>query len=435
MTDFTRERRLSCHKQDQLMNCCSLDQELRLRLSLFGSFWRGAAGGCEHCVALRCLMMPTRTNSPPNSFPQAPLHGQGMLWTGWQGTATPSPLAESPKPQEPGGAAGAEPRAGSRTRRAGTAGIPAEGQPHGEGGVRERLSHGRARRFPTARGDIPRCCDASHPETRPVASARHPPYLGGSVWPLPSEPLHGSRRPNELRLRRGGILLGSGRVVQLPPRGHAGRAVTATSRAFTRVRQQGRVRAAGGHGNGVARLRRLRIHGRGARGSRCRDEGRPRLREPARTPRRHRSRGGGRDGPAGTEAAAASQRRGRLHPRLDPPARRAGGRRPPPSLPAPYKGRARRRAGPPAALGPAAPRAAPGSMPAARRGPGVPPPLGARCRLSARETPQPTAAAPPPHRYSGGLAPRRGRAAPAAANRGSSAGFHGDGKGTVPAAW
>lgn len=45
MTDFTQGRRLSCHKQDQSMNCCGLDQELRLRLSLFGSFWRDAAGG------------------------------------------------------------------------------------------------------------------------------------------------------------------------------------------------------------------------------------------------------------------------------------------------------------------------------------------------------------------------------------------------------
>lgn len=149
-------------------------------------------------------MMPTRTSSPPNSLPQTPLRGRGMLWSGWQGTVTPSPLAEPPKQQEPGGAAGAEPWAGSCTRRAGTAGIPAEGQrvaAHGSPTGREGSLGGSATAegsdFPRPKVTSPRCRDASHPETHPGVRL---------TWGGPS----GRSRPSPSIARGGLTSCGSG---------------------------------------------------------------------------------------------------------------------------------------------------------------------------------------------------------------------------------
>lgn len=58
------------------MNCCGLDQEQRLRLSLFGSFWRDAARGW----ALHCIEVPH--DAYKDKFPPKQPSAGSSAWTG-----------------------------------------------------------------------------------------------------------------------------------------------------------------------------------------------------------------------------------------------------------------------------------------------------------------------------------------------------------------
>lgn len=309
------------------------------------------------------------------------------------------------------------------------------------------LRHRQAQPLPTPvlyQGDIPKCFSPqnTHRRTPPASKPpREPPYLVGSVRPVPSQPFYRSQRPNELRHRanplgvwRGtaegawGLFLGLGCSGPLQPRGQlVARRVTVSPHAFTRVR----VRAGGGRRDGIAvsRCRRLRagdpplrlLHGWGrALGSAAAGERCPWLREPPRKPRRHQSRGGG------SSPGRAPSRRGRR--RRQQQHLCAGGG----SIPAwirrlgpprtPYKGCCPQ---PPAAPGPIArparddAAAGPGEPPAPHRGSGQPPPQTL-----------------PSHQYEAGLCTPGGAAPrPRAANSGGSAGFHGNGAGMGFAAY
>lgn len=392
---------------------------MRLLGSLFSCFQRDAARG----RALRCLEVPCfvcRDKIPSahqaHNPSRLPCWKRARSGSRWQRAVSPSSPSAPLMLPERGDAAGVgEPRAAisvpgasSSTSRAAAAGnpcgsfpltrcvaaAPAAPGPTGSvprgGSAAARRSHGPSPAEATAvRGH-----DASRPETR---LAGQPPYLGQAVCPLTSEPVHGLPRPNELRrganplrVRRGGAeaaagsLLGLGCSGPLRARGRrAARPAGGVPLALTRGRRQGHVRAGGGRGrgDGVARVRRVRLlHGSGCGAGGC-----PRLRGPARAPRRHQSGdGGGRPG----RAPARRGRRRRQHPRArggSVPAwiRRLGGRaaagacaRPCARVsaclrvcacPTPHAHALRSRTlqRPPAAPSPADPRA--------RRGPGRPP--------------------------------------------------------------